>query len=95
MLDFLLLGVGTLYVGKRPIVGGFLMVGAIVCTCVELQLMDLDMGLHWAMFVGFFLLAIGQGCDGWTEADTINGELDSAWVEQRTTLPHHDVITFK
>lgn len=67
VLNFFLLGAGTLYVGKRPIVGGLLTVGAILATYVELQLQELDTGLYWTMFVGFFLLAIGCTVDVWNE----------------------------
>ncbi len=67
VLNFFLLGLGTLIFTKKKIQGLFLTLGALLCTYVEQFLLTPDMAAFKFMFAGFFLLAIGCAYDGFVE----------------------------
>ena len=71
ILNFFLLGAGTIYNGRRVLVGILLTIGAILSTYVELQLQAEGSSLYWIMFAGFFLLATACAIDGAKEAKSI------------------------
>ena len=73
LLNFFLLGLGTIYNGKRVLTGVFVTLGAIGATYVELQLKEAAPELYNYMFAAFFALAIGMAIDGWKEAKMISG----------------------
>lgn len=70
LLNFFLMGAGTLYNGRRRAVGAALTVGAIILTIVENGLQ----GQQWLMmFIGVFLINTFLAIDGYQEAQQING----------------------
>lgn len=79
VLNFFLMGAGTLYNGRRVVVGAVLTVGAAMLTFVELHLggnlsvIPADApGLFPIMFVAVFLINTVLAYDGYVEAQAIN-----------------------
>lgn len=72
VLNFFLMGAGTLYNGRRKAVGLALTVGAMILTYVELNLQTAAPSLFPFMFVAVFLINTLLAYDGYTEAKAIN-----------------------
>jgi hypothetical protein len=72
LLNFILLGVGTIYNGKRVLVGVLLTIGAIGSTYVELQMKEAAPELYNYAFASFFILAVAMTIDAYKEAKSIN-----------------------
>ena len=71
ILNFFLLGLGTLLNGKRKIQGAFLTIGAVLMTYVELTLQTIGSDLFLISFIGFFSLAIAMAYDGYKEGKSL------------------------
>lgn len=72
ILNFFLMGAGTLYNGRRKAVGIALTVGAVLLTYVELNLQSAAPGLFPIMFGAVFIVNSLLAYDGYTEAKAIN-----------------------
>ncbi|MBL8046159.1 MAG: hypothetical protein JNL09_06445 [Anaerolineales bacterium] len=72
VLNFFLMGAGTLYNGRRKAVGLALTLGAAILTYVELNLQTAAPSLFPFMFVAVFIINTLQAYDGYTEAQAIN-----------------------
>lgn len=72
ILNFFLMGAGTLYNGKRKAVGIALTVGALLLTYVELNLQSAAPGLYPIMFGAVFVINTLLAYDGYTEAKALN-----------------------
>lgn len=72
ILNFFLMGAGTLYNGKRKAVGIALTVGALLLTYVELNLQSAAPGLYPIMFGAVFVINTLLAYDGYTEAKGLN-----------------------
>lgn len=72
VLNFFLMGAGTLYNGKRKAVGLALTVGAVLLTYVELNLQTAAPNLYPIMFVAVFIVNSLLAYDGYTEAKAIS-----------------------
>ncbi len=72
ILNFFLMGAGTLYNGRRRALGIALTIGAIALTYVELNLQEADPSLYPIMFGAVFLMNAFFAYDGYTEAQQIN-----------------------
>lgn len=72
ILNFFLMGPGTVYNGRRKAVGAALTVGAILLTYVELQLNTAAPALFPIMFGTVFLINSFLAIDGYNEAKAIN-----------------------
>ena len=72
VLNFFLMGPGTLYNGKRKAVGIALTMGALVLTYVELNLQTAAPGLFPFMFAAVFVINTILAYDGYMEAKAIN-----------------------
>ena len=70
--NFFFMGLGTLYNGRRTLLGIGLTIGAIVLTYVEFQIRPLDANLYWLMFAAVFLMNTALAIDGYREAQLIN-----------------------
>ena len=71
ILNFFLLGLGTVYNGKRVIFGILMTVAAVIATYVEFQIQALDTTLYWLQFASFFLLVTACAIDGYNEAKSL------------------------
>jgi len=80
VLNFFLMGLGTLYNGRRKALGTALTIGAIALTYVELNLQTAAPELYPIMFGAVFLMNCFFAYDGYTEAKGINeaAQLDHA-----------------
>jgi uncharacterized membrane protein len=72
ILNFFLMGAGTLYNGRRKAVGLALTVGAILLTYVELNLQTTEPTLWAIMFAAIFIVNTVLAYDGYTEAKAIS-----------------------
>ncbi len=80
ILNFLFMGVGYLYNGKRIVLGILLTIGAIAFTYLEQihvfpngdKLQALDSKAFLIMFVSVFIVNIGLAIDAYREAAEIN-----------------------
>lgn len=72
ILNFFLMGAGTLYNGKRRAVGIALTVGAVLLTYVEFNLQSAAPALYPIMFGAVFIINALMAYDGYTEAKAIN-----------------------
>jgi hypothetical protein len=72
VLNFFLMGAGTLYNGKRKAVGLALTVGAVLLTYVELSLQAAAPNLYPIMFGAVFIINSLLAYDGYTEAKAIS-----------------------
>lgn len=74
ILNFFLMGPGTLYNGRRKALGIALTIGALALTFVELQLQTVAPALFPIMFAAVFLMNAFFAYDGYTEAQAINAK---------------------
>ncbi|KAA3659597.1 MAG: hypothetical protein DWQ04_21860 [Chloroflexi bacterium] len=74
VLNFFLMGPGTVYNGRRKALGIALTVGALVLTYVELQLRTAAPSLYPLMFGAVFVVNTALAFDGYSEAKRINAE---------------------
>jgi uncharacterized membrane protein len=74
ILNFFLMGAGTLYNGRRVPLGAALTVGAVLLTYVELSLQSLNQTLWAIMFCAVFLNNTFLAIDGYQEARAINSK---------------------
>ncbi len=74
VLNFLLMGPGTVYNGRRRAVGVALTIGALALTYVELNLRTAAPELYPIMFAAVFLVNTFLAYDGYREAKAINRE---------------------
>jgi len=74
VLNFFLMGPGTVYNGRRKVLGIVLTVGALVLTYVELQLRTAAPSLYPLMFGAVFVVNTALAFDGYAEAKRINAE---------------------
>jgi len=72
VLNFFLMGPGTLYNGRRKAVGIALTLGALVLTYVELNLQTAAPSLFPFMFAAVFVINTILAYDGYMEAKAIN-----------------------
>lgn len=72
VLNFLLMGAGTFYNGRRKMVGLALTVGAIMLTYVELNLQTAAPNLFQVMFAAVFIINTLLAYDGYVEAKAIS-----------------------
>lgn len=72
VLNFFLMGAGTLYNGKRKALGIGLTIGALVLTWIEFQVQTAAPSLYPIMFGTVFFMNIFFAYDGFTEAKAIN-----------------------
>lgn len=72
VLNFFFMGPGTLYVGKRKLLGAALTVAAVALTYVELSLQAEAPRLYPIMFGAVFLANTFFAVDGWREAKELN-----------------------
>jgi hypothetical protein len=68
LLNFFFMGLGTLYVGRRKLLGAGLTVAAFALTYVELQLQTVAPALFPIMFVAVFIANTVLAIDGYNEA---------------------------
>lgn len=68
ILNFFFMGLGTLYVGRRKLLGLGLTVGAFLLTYVEFQIQPLNSTLYWLMFGAVFLVNTVLAIDAYQEA---------------------------
>lgn len=68
VLNFFFMGLGTLYIGRRRLLGVGLTIAAIVLTYVELQLQTAAPSLFPLMFVAVFVANTVLAIDGYNEA---------------------------
>ena len=68
ILNFFFMGLGTLYIGHRKLLGLGLTIGAILLTYVEFQIQPLNSTLYWLMFGAVFLVNTVLAIDGYQEA---------------------------
>lgn len=68
VLNFVFMGAGTLYLGRRKALGAALTVGALGLTYVELNLQTAAPGLFPIMFAAVFLINTLLAIDGYQEA---------------------------
>jgi len=66
ILNFFLIGLGTLYNGKRAATGILMTIGALIATYVEFNIKGTPFYNYQAL--AFLLLGIGAAIDGWREA---------------------------
>ncbi|MFH2103359.1 MAG: hypothetical protein ABIJ39_08405 [Chloroflexota bacterium] len=72
ILNFFFMGPGTLYNGRRKVVGVVLTLGALVLTYVEFNLKAAAPDLYPLMFVAVFMVNTVLAYDGFMEAKAIN-----------------------
>lgn len=75
ILNFITIGLGTVYVGKRPLVGLLMTLGAgVFLRYEELRIAPLQTGtltIRWIFAItGLTLLGIGTAIDGYREAQS-------------------------
>lgn len=77
VLNFFLFGGGTLYVGKRPLVGALLTVGGTIAQAAEIYTSPPVANLIptvWPFLIGgLVILKLGLAIDGYNEAKAANG----------------------
>jgi hypothetical protein len=74
VLNFFLMGLGTLYNGRRKALGIGLTIGAVVLSWLEFQVQPLDATLYAIFFGTVFFMNIFFAYDGYTEAKMINAK---------------------
>jgi hypothetical protein len=72
VLNFFLMGPGTIYNGRRRALGIGLTIGAIILSWLEFQLQGVAPSLYPIMFGTIFFMNIFFAYDGYTEAQAIN-----------------------
>ena len=73
LLNFFLMEPGTLYNGRRKLLGIALTIGALVLTYIEFQIQVDAPHLYPLMFGTVFLINTFVALDGYQEAKAING----------------------
>ena len=77
VLNFFLFGGGTLYVGRRPLVGALLTVGGTIAQAAEIYTSPPVANLIptvWPFLIGgLVILKVGLAIDGYNEAKAANG----------------------
>lgn len=73
ILNFFLMGPGTIYNGQRKLLGIALTLGAFALTYIELNLQSEAPNLFPIMFVTVFVMNTAFAIDGYLEAQKING----------------------
>ena len=68
VLNFFLMGAGTLYIGNRKLTGIGLTLAALILTYVELQLQTAAPSLFPLMFAAVFVANTVLAIDGYNEA---------------------------
>lgn len=68
VLNFFFMGLGTLYVGRRKLLGVGLTIAAIALTYVEMQLQTAAPALFPVMFAAVFIANTVLAIDGYNEA---------------------------
>lgn len=72
ILNFVFIGLGTLLLGKRPLVGLFALLGGSLLRYEEMRIAPLFTGqvtFHWVVAVsGLSILGLGMAVDGYREA---------------------------
>jgi hypothetical protein len=68
VLNFFFMGLGTLYIGRRKLLGAGLTVAALALTHVELQLQTAAPALFPIMFAAVFIANTVLAIDGYNEA---------------------------
>jgi hypothetical protein len=68
VLNFFFMGLGTLYVGRRKLLGAGLTIAAFALTYVELQLQTAAPALFPIMFAAVFIANTVLAIDGYNEA---------------------------
>ena len=72
IINFLTIGLGTILVGKRPLVGALLTVGGSLMRYEELRIAPAMTGVlsvHWVvLFIAMALVGVATGLDGYREA---------------------------
>ena len=71
VLNFVFMGAGTFYLGRRRALGAALTVGAIALTYIELNLQTAAPGLFPIMFAAVFLMNTLLAIDGYQEAKAL------------------------
>lgn len=71
VLNFFFMGLGTLYIGRRRLVGIGLTLAALVLTYVEFQIQPLSPTLYWTMFAAVFVANTVLAIDGYREASAV------------------------
>lgn len=72
LLNFFLMGPGTLYVGRRKALGLALTVGAIALSWVEMQVKTAAPALYPVFFATVFFMNVFFALDGYREARDAN-----------------------
>jgi len=72
LLNFFLMGPGTLYNGRRRAVGAALTAGAIALTWLEFQVKGVAPSLYPIFFATVLFINSFLAYDGWLEAKAIN-----------------------
>ena len=72
LLNFVLLGAGYIYNGRRVYLGVGLTLAAILATWVEMQIKVQAPALYWYAFAQIFIMAVVLAVDGYKEAKWIN-----------------------
>ena len=77
ILNFFLMGAGTMYVGKRPLVGFLILLGGAGARFVEMKTsptFDHSIPALWPYLVGGLgVLQVALAIDGWREAKAVSG----------------------
>ena len=68
VLNFFFMGLGTLYIGRRRLLGIGLTLGALILTYVELNLQTAAPSLYPIMFVTVLVMNCCFAYDGYNEA---------------------------
>ncbi len=68
VLNFFFMGLGTLYIGRRRLLGAGLTLAALALTYVELQLRTAAPSLYPIMFAAVFVANTVLAIDGYREA---------------------------
>jgi hypothetical protein len=71
ILNFFFMGLGTLYIGRRKLLGLGLTVAAIALTYVELQLRTAAPSMYPIMFAAVFVANTVLAIDGYREAQIV------------------------
>lgn len=84
VLNFFLMGPGTLYIGKRKGLGIALTIAAVALTYVELSVQKAAPSLYPVMFAAVFLANTFLAIDGYREAKEVNLTKTGRLVIRRT-----------
>ena len=68
VLNFFFMGLGTLYIGRRKLLGAGLTIAALILTYVEMQVKGAAPALYPIMFGAVFVANTVLAIDGYNEA---------------------------